>query len=283
MTIDDLWSIENIRNRIEQNLKVDPHEEYGEQEYLLRHPNGRQFLIRCGGDNEFFLSECKPIGRIVRSVNGTDIYEDEPRILHLLDDPNNFMSKASEIGISPDSIISSFGGFSLGSIYIADLSAVAQAIHDSIQNNDWYQSISPELAASRMANIDHKGQSEAYQKDLSNMQKAADQEHGLFRGLHNMSGALHQDSKERLLAYMNAQTLENWSKISGLMIKNHKTVWSIWCQVDATAPRSLSDDGAWPKFPDRDMFFTILNAARPPHEHGYNPEQQVDQDLGPTF
>lgn len=84
-------------------------------------------------------------------------------------------------------------------------------------------------------------------------EQALADESGIFQGLHSMLGGLSTDTKHRILSFLNAPSVVTWDAVADRIIKGGTTMWQLWVQVDADAPRSVpySDDmRPWPCIPD---------------------------------
>lgn len=88
-----------------------------------------------------------------------------------------------------------------------------------------------------------------------------------FRGIRNEGGPICEDGRNCLLSFFNSPSIDTWDKVADFIISydiinGDRTVWEIWISLDPSAPRSLNEDGDWPKIPDKEMFIRILKTAR---------------------
>lgn len=97
-----------------------------------------------------------------------------------------------------------------------------------------------------------------------------------FRGLRNENGPIREDGRNCLLSFFNSPSIENWDNVAELIISYDITcdhiAWEIWISLDPSAPRSLNEDGDWPKIPDKEMFIRILETARSAPKHKRMPK-----------
>lgn len=255
---------------------------------------GRMFDIREYYDGTFFLSELKPNGKCIRyrdeETNGrtSDNMEvwDDNRLLKLLDSPNDFAHKAEEIGINLEELVCLGSGLGVASIYYDSIEDVSESICRAINENKWYESVDHEKLNDPSFQEELKKTEaelrEDYRNQLKNQHDTATQvEHGIFKGLHSMRGALSDDAKKRLLSFYNNPTEDNWDNVYSLCIKGGKTVWQAWLSVDPDAPRSKGGDN-WDTIPDKEIFVAALRKAA-----GYDPfqdaEDKIDSDNDSTM
>lgn len=228
-------------------------------------PQGRMFEILEYEDGKFFMSEFKPTGRCVRYKESGDLDKawDDDRITALLDNPNAVRDGLRALGVE-DHVVRWGGGLSVGAILYDTLDDACEAIARAVRDNTWYDPVDRALLEDPEFRENLKEQDlmlrEQYRQGLKEMEETASQnEHGLFKGLHAMMGPLSDDTKKRLLSFLNEPTVENWEKVYALCIKGRKTVWQAWGDVDPDAPESKAKH--WHRIPDRDTFVLALRTA----------------------
>jgi len=248
----------------------EPSEEGSSDDFCMgyRAPNGRQFEVREYDDGHFFMSEMRPMARLARfdAERDTYLYFDEPRLKGIMEDPNAFVARARELGIDEQEIVCSGSGLGVGSIYYDSLDEVAAAVANALDANLWYDSVDRAKLADPAFKAEQRRiqeeQSAAYRAEKQAMhEQAVRDEHGLFKGLHTMMGALSDDTKKDILSYLNDPTEDRWGGIYSRLIKGHKTLWQAWLDVDGSAPRSKPSDGKWPRIPDPDTIRAALRQA----------------------
>jgi len=248
----------------------EPYEE-GSDEFVMeyRAHNGRSFEVReYPFDGRFFLSEARPTAKLARYDESRDAlrYIEDPRLEGIMDDPNAFIANARHMGIDVEEIVRTGAGIGRGTIFHGSLDEVAETVATALDANLWYDHVDHAKLAdpafqARMKRLDDE-QSAAYRAEKQAMHDAAvEDEHGLFKGLHAMTGPLSDGTKKEILSYLNDPTEEGWNRIHGKIIKGFSTVWQAWLAVDRAAPMSKPADGHWPSIPDPETLRAALRKA----------------------
>lgn len=239
----------------------------GREEMEFTAINGRSFEVRKEDEGRYFALEYVPYGRIAheRKDGKTDYYDWDGHEAHK-DDPNGYVAAAEADGISRQDIV--FGGAGYG-VYTRYLSSVAEAAEEfarCLRENVHYDDIDRTLVDDPEFNAQLKVDEDKMRRDYRADQKAAheasqESENGLFKGLYAMMGPLSDGAKQRILSFFNSPSNETWDNCARVMIKGGgTTMWSLWCDTDPKAPRSLDIDGRWPKIPDPEMMRVALRA-----------------------
>lgn len=77
-------------------------------------------------------------------------------------------------------------------------------------------------------------------------------ERGRFKGLRSVIGPLPDDTKYRVVGFLNRPSKASWDAVANSIVKG-RTMWQIWTNFDSNAPRSLpstDDPERWPAVPD---------------------------------
>lgn len=234
--------------------------------------NGRTFNIWdmrediLNADKAFFMEEMRPNGRIVTQTEPYIECEDSEPIKCLLDSPNDFAAGFEKTGVSEDVLIRVGCGFGVYTRYFDSIEACAQAIEDSIDRNEWYDALDHELMADEGYKRKLQAQAKAGRREFRAMQQAQHEqamatEHGLFKGLHSMIGPLCDETKQRILAFLNEPSKANWDAVAHTIVKGGTTMWGLWLSFDPEPPRSLpstDDPQRWPCVPDPDQMREAL-------------------------
>jgi hypothetical protein len=252
----------------------------GENEFEYTAPNGRRFEVRELGDASFFLSEFRPMARVSREVAGrsSPVFMEVPALKGLMGDPNAFKARSDRLLHDGDEVVFGGGGLGVATIYHPSLDAAAAALVDAIDRNEWYEHVDriklddPDFQA-RLRRNEAKIRVEGRKRDRAMHELAVSGEHGIFKGLHSMMGPLHDDSKKRILSFLNEPSEPNWNDVYSLCVKGGTTLWQAWLQADPTAPRSRTSDGRWPRIPDADAFKAALRLVA-----GLENEEEADND-----
>lgn len=236
------------------------HDEDGTSaEMFFRTANGRRFEVRVLGEGELFLEEISPTG-VFHLGEDPGVYDPRdfkqwPRHEEFRDDPNGYADAIRNDGLDPDKMCGGGSGISVHSKFFDTLEEVAQAIIMSVHDNVRYCSIDCDLLNDENQKQRLQEFTETERKTFQETQRqlhrnALKTEHGLFKGLHTMSGPLPDDAKKRILSFLNSPSNETWDAIHGLMVKGGTTMWQAWVAADPQAPRSNPLDGEWSTIPD---------------------------------
>jgi hypothetical protein len=262
MTKGNGYSAEFIAAALRKSATI---EEEGCLEMEFTAANGRNFLVRERDDGRYFACEMIPNGRFAEAIEGKEEfrYFDWDGHRWAKDNPNGYVDAVIEAGYSRDHIIRCGAGYSIYSRYIETIEQVAEEIAGSLRSNRYFDDLDREL----MADPEFKAKLEAdeeesrrqYWEDQRKAHEAAvEDEHGIFKGLHAMVGPLSDGAKQRILSFLNSPSKETWDDCARLMIKGHVTMWSLWCETDRNAVRSLDAGGEWPRIPDVEQMRAAL-------------------------
>ncbi len=257
------YSKEFIAAALRRSAKI----EDGREEMEFTAINGRMFEIRKMDENRYFAYEYVPYGRIARERKDgqCDYFDWEGHEDHK-DDPNGYVAAAEADGVAREELV--FGGAGYG-VYTRYLSSVAEAAEEfarCLRENVHYDDIDRALVDDPEFNAQIKADEDQVRRDYRAEQKAAheaaqESEYGLFKGLYAMMGPLSDGAKQRILSFFNSPSNETWDNCARVMIKGGgTTMWSLWCETDPKAVRSLDVNGEWPKIPDADMMRVALRA-----------------------
>lgn len=239
-------------------------DDYIEMEF--RSINGRQFVLRDEGDGRFFAFEYQPLGRLAYELaDGNYHYTDWDGHEAAKDDPNGYVAAAQQAGIDPMALILGGAGYGVYTRYLSSIEEAAEEFAACLRENRRYD----DQDRAKMADPDFKlrleaeharGRAEFQEYNQQLHEAAVANEFGLFKGLYGMMGPLADDSKKRILSFLNTPCEETWDDVYSLMIKGGKTMWQLWCEVDTWAVTSKGMDGHWPDIPDADMMKDALIA-----------------------
>jgi hypothetical protein len=248
-----------------------PEDDEDERNYLFVDPETeRDFRVTRDegfvGDADipqtrFLLSEFQPNGRMVEGGDGAPRrFWDEPRFAEFLEryGPNGVRIALREIGADPDKMVSSGGGYGVGTIFLDSLEACAQAIAQALADNEWYQSWRP-LTPQQKVKLDRQSavQSHDYwRSERAAMDRALASEKGIFKGCFTMFGPVRDDFKTAILSYLNKPSQDAWNEIRSYVVTGAGTLWSAWCENDAGAPRAGNVG-----YPSKDALTDAVRAA----------------------
>lgn len=80
----------------------------------------------------------------------------------------------------------------------------------------------------------------------------------LLNQMRNYGGPLTPECRARVARFLSNPCVETWEDAYTIIISDRFTLWSAWCAVDPTAPRTRDGD-EWERIPDE---FTIRRAIR---------------------
>ena len=243
-----------------------------EHEYSFRDPETeRSFeVLRFEALNEqfqpeirFFLSEQVPNGRACETNKSGHVIHawDLPGFKAMVASvgPNGLMGELRASGVDTDTLVSEGGGFGIDSVYHASLDMCAQEIAQAIVANKWYRSFKP-LTKQEKVKQDRKSAVQSHEywnSQRQTMDAAQASEEGIFKGCSNGLGErLSEETKHKILAYLNAPSQEKWLDVRGLIITGAGTLWQAWCAHDDDAPRAGSIG-----YPQKQMLLEAIRTA----------------------
>lgn len=228
--------------------------------------NGRQFVVREEDDGRYFAFEMVPIGRLAHEIPGGDYhYENWTGHAVAKDDPNGYVAAAEAAGIDAGALILGGAGYGVYTRYLSSIEEAADEFARCLRENVRYDDqdrakMNDPAYNAKLREDEERCRRENRAFNLALHEASTESEHGLFKGLHSMMGPLSDDSKKRLLSFLNAPSEETWDDCARMMVKGGKTMWQLWGEVDPSAPRMLDKDGNWPTIPDADMMREALRA-----------------------
>lgn len=246
------------------------HEDGDERCYKFVHPvNGRRFtVLRSTADEgvlRFLAFEAIPNGRFFDA--GANRYSDHPGLRIILDEhgPNAFASQCEAAGIEVEGIIRMDTGYGIDSHYRDSLLECAAAIVKAIETDAWLSPVR-DLSAQEVADNAAKDRAEAvrfWQLRARSVEESKRELAGtLFEGCYTAQGnVLPQDTRKRVLAYLNAPSQAAWLEIRGTCVFGGETLWQVWLSQSADAPR-FGDVG----FPRPEALRLAVRAAAQVHE-----------------
>lgn len=246
------------------------HEESeGNRSYTYRDTlTERAFLVRRSETRDgysFYLTEILPTNRIAEfDKKGNCINSAESPIIDGLlsaNDPNGFMKAARKLlgdDVVDKQIVFSGGGYGTDSRYQNSLEECAKEIFEALDKNvrhNCRREIGDDERKSREIKDIHD--SLAYwKKQKATIEQAEATQSGLFKGCHTMiENRLSDDTKKKILDYINSPSQEKWLGTRSLLITSSGTLWQAWASVFNDAPKS-GDIG----FPDAETMKIAIPA-----------------------
>lgn len=157
-------------------------------------------------------------------------------------DPNGCRRRLAELGFKDDAPVNEGAG-GLGMVTHESLEACAQAIHDAIAGNRWYQHLRP-LTEQEQAEEKRRDlvASRAYwQRVLEATEIHEEMRDDPLAGTANgTSRPLSDDVRMAILAYLHDPSLVAWEEMRNYLITPTSTLWQAWIVVDPMAPRTGS-------------------------------------------
>lgn len=193
----------------------------------------------------YFLSEYIPNGILVEvNDKGAVIGGREEPLIKALETkygPNDLMKQLRAHGVAIDKMAEHGGGYTVGAIYYSTVGecveAIAKALADNCRYQHWRELTEQEkIKRERM----EAEQSHLYwQAENAACSQSFADEDGLFKGCYTMMGTqLTDESKLRILSYINKPSQQAWLDVRSIMIAGVYTLWQAWCEADPSAPRS---------------------------------------------
>ncbi|MBN3760887.1 hypothetical protein [Burkholderia sp. Ac-20365] len=193
----------------------------------------------------YFLEERIPNGRLAevdergictRAWDAPLIKEVEARV-----GPNGLIKELVQLGVDVDKMISVGGGYGVGSIFYPSLEESAGAIELALKNNERYQYFRA-LTDQEKIKLDRRSAVQSHEYWLAQSAAAARSwatQEDLFKGCYDgLDRPLSDDSKKRILSYLNNPGQDVWLEVRSIIVTGHKNLWAVWCQNDLLAPRS---------------------------------------------
>lgn len=226
-------------------------------------PNARRFKIKDfgeGNEDRYCLQECVPSrlnpGAIyARSFPGCEErLEHDERIKKLIDNPNEFWKECERFGVVTNKIVLEERNVGIGTKYYSSLLAVAEAINEAMQKNNWYECYDCDLSDTIFNSTEYQEHEDFIIEQALECTRALNEyymsDQGIFKGAHNENGLLSDEIKFEILSYINDPTEEKWDKIHEYVISEsqNKTLLQAWLEIDTSAPMHKCE-GRWSKIP----------------------------------
>lgn len=265
------------RDFIVAALKRSAKYEEGQREMEFHAINGRQFLLREEDDGSYFACEMIPFGRLAQELpDGRFHYEDWSGHSAAKDDPNGYVAAVTASGIDSGALVLGGAGYGVYTRYLSSIEQAAdefaRCMRENVRYDDQDRAKMNDPEYNEQLRADEDRCRKEYREFNQTLHEAATEgEYGIFKGLHGMMGPLSDGAKKRILSFLNAPSQETWDDCARIMVKGGKTMWQLWGDVDASSPRSLGEDAAWPRIPDVDMMRDALRGLGNANSEDWQP------------
>lgn len=205
--------------------------------------NNRLFEIRQFGARKFLLGEFKPNGRhsMPGDESGNIHHSEIVENLLLTGTPNEFFAHVkAQTGLDPSHLVLIGPGIGLTSYYHDSLESACIDIENALAANTWYYK-QVELSEDERKALESSDAFDSVQfwQTCKDSAEAAGSQAGLFKGCHTALGPeLSVESKNEILAYLNAPSQAAWLNIRSKLITVSTSLWSAWVDFSPNAPRS---------------------------------------------
>jgi hypothetical protein len=240
-------------------LKRSERRDDGPTQMGWRSADGRAFGV-TKRDQGLHLFEFEPNGRMVlEGADGENVYVEWDGHAQAFGDPNGYMAAASAAGLDPENFVMTGAGYNDYTLYYRTLDEVASAIRSAVDENRRHDDVDRVKLADRefrrlLRRRYERQRIEFGLRRTEDHRQAVSEAHGLFKGLHSMLGPLPKETRDDIMSFMNAPSVETWSQVANYVIKGiGMTMWGAWSRVDSSAPRSIGLDEGWTTFPDPEV------------------------------
>lgn len=200
----------------------------------------------------------------VEAIPDTARLMDEHRMLALRlrdagNDPNGCRQRLAALGFKDDVPVNEGGG-GLGMVIHDSLEASAQAIHEAIACNRWYQHLRPLTEQEQAAETRRELMvSRSYwQRVLEVTEIHEETRDDVLAGTTNgTTQPLSNEVRMAILAYLHEPSLIAWEDMRNYLVTPSCTLWQAWIAVDPMAPKT----GSTRAFPTAPALRSAIRAA----------------------